>query len=46
MLFFELFPLFMLFVCLVVGVWLYVADREASRAEKAEDAEPINRKDR
>ena len=45
MLFFELFPLFMLLVCLVVGVWLYVADREG-RAEKAEDAETMNRRDR
>ena len=46
MLFFELFPLFMLFVCLVVGVWLYVVERQAGGAEKAEDAETINRKDR
>jgi hypothetical protein len=45
MLFFELFPLFMLFVSLVIGVWLYVAHREASR-EEAGDAETDHRRDR
>ena len=38
MLFFELFPLFMLIVSLLVGVALFVADRAAKRQE-AEDAE-------
>lgn len=36
MLFFELFPLFMLFVSLVVGARLVIAHREADR-EDADD---------
>ena len=45
MLFFELFPLFMLLLSLIVGVWLYVKHLEA-RQEEAEHTETINRKDR
>jgi hypothetical protein len=36
MLFFELFPAFMLMVCILVGVWLVAMDREARRQPAAE----------
>ena len=40
MLFFELFPLFMLFVSLIAGVALYAANLRARQdAESAKDAE-------
>ena len=45
MLLFELFPLFMLLLSLIVGVWLYVKHLEA-RHEETEDAETIKRKGR
>ena len=31
MLFFEFFPAFMMLVSLVVGIWLWVMDRQARR---------------
>ena len=47
MLFFELFPLFVTILSLVVGVWLYAADRAARQeAEAAKNAEAISRRDR
>jgi hypothetical protein len=47
MLFFELFPLFVMLLSLVVGVWLYAANSAARReAEAAEDAGTIPRRDR
>jgi hypothetical protein len=33
MLLFEFFPAFVMLVSLVVGIWLYVQDREARRNE-------------
>jgi hypothetical protein len=38
MLFFELFPAFMLFVCLPVGVWLVAMDRQARRQPATEQS--------
>jgi hypothetical protein len=45
MLFFELFPLLMLVVTLIVGVRLFVVHREAERTE-AEEAKTSKRDDR
>jgi hypothetical protein len=36
MLFFELFPAFMLIIALVAGVWLFVVNHQASRAARNE----------
>lgn len=33
MLLFELFPAFVMLVSLVVGIWLWVADRQASGSD-------------
>ena len=37
MLFFELFPLFFMFVMLVIGIALFVVDRRARQEEDAAD---------
>jgi hypothetical protein len=37
MLFFELFPAFMLLVCILVGVWLVAMDRAARRQRPIEE---------
>ena len=42
MLFFELFPLFVMVLTFLIGVWLIVAHREAGR-EEAEEAEKRDR---
>ena len=46
MLFFELFPLFVMVLSLLVGVWLYAANVTAQDAEAAEDGETISRRTR
>lgn len=35
MLLFEFFPAFMMLVSLIVGIWLWVVDRQASRDDAA-----------
>ena len=39
MLFFELFPAFMLIVVIVAGIGLFVADRQARQEQKGEGPE-------
>ena len=39
MLLFELFPAFVMLVSLVVGVWLFVVDRQANEEPRTKDQE-------
>ena len=41
MLFFELFPAFMLLLCIPVGVWLVVMDRQARQRPLSEQTTQI-----
>jgi hypothetical protein len=42
MLFFELFPAFMLLLCIPVGVWLVAMDRQARRRPIEEQTTQVN----